>query len=67
MNITEAYEEVLRAAKMCRDDARWRAAMPRLPKAILKIQPRVERMRERLDFWRARRAGKPRCPKGLEP
>ncbi len=67
MNQTEAWEMVIRAAQLCRDDPHWSAAMPRLAKAIMKVKPRVERMRSRLDYARARRAGKPRCPKGLEP
>ncbi|MBE7497089.1 MAG: hypothetical protein HS117_19280 [Verrucomicrobiaceae bacterium] len=67
MNITEAWEQVLRAAEMYRDSESGWAAMPRLPKAITKVKPRVERMRQRLDSARARRAGKPKCPRWAEP
>lgn len=39
----------------------------RLRKAIAKVEPRVQRMRARLDAIRARKAGKPRCPKWAMP
>lgn len=72
MNQTEAWELVVRAAESrlfiadieAQQDAH---AFPKPATALKKIKPRVERMRSRLDFARARRAGKPRCPKGLEP
>ncbi len=63
MNQTEAWELVIKAAKLCRDDPRWSAAMPRRAKAIKKTAPRVERMRLRLDHLRERKAGISRRPK----
>jgi len=67
MTQTEAWELVIRAAELCRDDPRWSAAMPRLPRAILKTKPKVERMRARLDDLRARRAGAPKLPAWMKP
>ncbi len=73
MNMTEAWETVIRAAEIARtlvergnldDEA---CGIAKISTAINKVKPRVERMRSRLDHARARRAGKPRCPKGLEP
>ena len=68
MNQTEAWELVIKAAELCRDDpAGLGLQTPHLAKAIKKVKPRVERMRSRLECIRARRAGKPKCPRGLEP
>jgi hypothetical protein len=67
MNLTESWELVIRAAELCRDDPRWSAAMPRLAKALTKVKPRVERMRSRLDFSRARKAGTQTRPSWATP
>lgn len=72
MNQTEAWELVVRAAesRLFIDDCEAVLAprtFPSLAAALKKIKPRVERMRSRLDHLRARKAGNPRCPKGLEP
>jgi hypothetical protein len=73
MNITEAYERVLEAAVSTvkqfsmHELMRGKGNDPRLIRALSIIKPRVERMRSRLDHARARRAGKPLCPRGLEP
>lgn len=77
MNQTEAWETVWQAAAL------WEAAHPGgkvhvfsgddhdaeypLLKALMKTGPKVYRMRSRLDHQRARRAGKPKCPKWAEP
>lgn len=72
MNTTEAWELVVKAAEsrlFIADAEAHHAshAFPKLASALKRIKPRVERMRSRLDHLRARKAGKPRCPKGLEP
>lgn len=73
MNITEAWERILSAAESTvkhfsmHDLMRGKGNDPTLIRALSIIRPRVKRMRSRLDHARARMAGKPLCPKGLEP
>lgn len=73
MNLTEAYELILKAAgsRLLIDEYEeprtGKRSFPDLEKAIRKIQPRVERMRARLDSTRARKAGKPTRPKWATP
>jgi len=68
MNLTESWELVIKAAELCRDDpAGLGLQTPHLAKAIKKVKPRVERMRARLDFIRARKAGKPTGPSWAIP
>lgn len=81
MNQTEAWEAVLTAAAILHGvnasttkgkgpvyiDVLGDTKPRNLTRALTIIEPRVARMRSRLDHARARRAGKPLCPKGLEP
>lgn len=68
MTLTEAYELVLKVATAT---ATYEAVRgdpnPKLIKAIHKVSHRVSRMRQRLDASRARKAGKPTCPKWAMP
>jgi len=65
MNLTEAWESVLKAAEAVADEDLLNSK--ELHKACRMVRPRVERMRGRLEALRARRAGRPLCPRGLEP
>jgi hypothetical protein len=72
MNITEAFEEVLAAAQSMvayseRNDDKMPDCIVKLRRAIAKVEPRVKRMRSRLDAIRARKSGKPNCPKWAMP
>lgn len=65
MTITEAAQATIANAEL-----RGRAHLPRiiaLQRAVKIMQPRAERMRERLDFHRARRAGTPKLPTWMAP
>lgn len=73
MNQTEAWETVIKAAKISLaliergdldDDA---CDTPKLATALRKVAPRVERMRARLDFLRARKAGTLNRPSWATP
>lgn len=72
MNKTEAYETVLNAAigllslETSRGDGDL-IGNRRLETAINQVTPQIQRMRSRLDALRARRAGKPTCPKWALP
>lgn len=57
MNQTEAWIEALQEAH----------AFPKLGAALKKVKPRVERMRSRLDFARAKTAGKLNRPSWATP
>jgi hypothetical protein len=74
MNQTESWEEVIKAAEqrlsISEDEALRHGkshALPSLAKALRKVRPRVERMRARLDFSRARKAGKLTRPSWATP
>ncbi len=74
MNQTEAYEEVIKAAQQrltISEDEALRCgqshALPKLAQALRKVLPRVQRMRTRLDFSRARKAGKQSRPSWATP
>jgi acyl-coenzyme A synthetase/AMP-(fatty) acid ligase len=74
MNLTEAMEEILKAAEqrliISEDEALRHGkshALPKLAQALRKIRPRVEHMRERLDFSRAKKAGKQTRPSWATP
>lgn len=74
MNLTEAWEEVIKAAEQrlsISEDESLRYgkshALPKLAQALRKVRPRVERMRARLDVIRARKAGKPTRPSWATP
>lgn len=74
MNQTEAWEEVFKAAEqrfaISEDEALRHGkshALPSLAKALRKVRPRVERMRTRLDFARAKKAGKLNRPSWATP
>ena len=71
MNQTEAWEWIVTASETMVQKADEQGMLDEgienLRRALNRVKPRVERMRSRLDHLRARRAGKPRCPKGLEP
>jgi hypothetical protein len=74
MNLTEAWEEVIKAAEqrlaISEDDALRHGkshALPKLAQALRKVRPRVERMRSRLDFSRAKKAGKQTRPSWATP
>jgi hypothetical protein len=54
MNQTEAYEMVLHAAGHCYAGQKWTGDFKQLFRAISKVEPRVRRMRVRLDAQRAR-------------
>lgn len=72
MNITEAYEAVYMAAvaylaKQKRNSKSAQREQANLERALKKISPRIQRMRSRLDFSRARRAGKQSRPSWATP
>lgn len=73
MNLTEAYELILKAAasRMLIDEFEQprtgKLSFPKLDQAIRKIQPRIQRRRTRLDVTRARKAGKPTRPSWTTP
>jgi len=73
MNQTEAYELVLKAAQNflqideTESTLTGHRMMPRLQAAINKVEPRVNRMRSKLDFLRSTRAGKPNLPSWMAP
>lgn len=73
MNLTEAWEMVIKAAEITQrliergdldEDA---CGIPRLTQALTKVTPRVQRMRARLDFIRAKKAGKQNRPSWATP
>ncbi|MES2596045.1 MAG: hypothetical protein V4662_11945 [Verrucomicrobiota bacterium] len=72
MNLTESWELVLRAARNfemideTESTVTGKRLMPNLATALKKVAPRIERMRSRLDSARARKAGKPKCPRWAE-
>lgn len=66
MNQTEAWEAVLLAAEAYERIMTLRDARP-LQRALAKVKPRVTRMRARLDFIRARKAGKLNRPSWATP
>jgi hypothetical protein len=61
MNQTEAWEAVLKAAQLFHSSTPGACVTPeggkpqKLSVALLKVTPRIKRMRERLDALRARR------------
>lgn len=65
MNVTEAYQVILAAARNfghideTESTITGDRVLPNLGKAL--------RMKEKLEASRARRAGKPKCPKWAEP
>lgn len=69
MNVTESHEMLVRAAEWILD--RYGDDRPgefaKLPAALRIMKPRAQRMRERLDFHRARRAGTPKGPAWASP
>lgn len=73
MNNTEAWEMVIKAAEkfaqIDETEATLNGAlmMPKLKAALNRVTPRVERMRSKLDFMRAARAGKPKLPAWMAP
>ena len=73
MNVTEAYQVILTAARnfgqidQTESTLTGSLMLPHLDKALKIFEPRARRMRERLEATRARRAGKPKCPKWAEP
>jgi hypothetical protein len=73
MNMTEAWEVVIRAAEIAQtlvergdldDEA---CGIANLSRAITKVKPRAGRMRSRVDFARARKAGPLNRPKWATP
>lgn len=71
MNVTEAWEAVIRAADwMVRTGEKTdpkAGPVVELRAALKKVTPRVQRMRSRLDFIRAKKAGKQTRPNWATP
>lgn len=69
MNQTEAWEIVIKAAesRLFIADSEAAHAFPKLAAALKKVKPRVERMRSRLNFARARKAGTLNRPQWATP
>lgn len=71
MTVTEAFEWVTAAAETMvqkADEQRMKdEGIENLRRALKRVQPRVQRMRARLDFARARRAGKLNRPSWATP
>ena len=71
MNVTEAYEWVATAAQTMVQRADQQGmqdeGIENLRRALKHVQPRVHRMRSRLDFIRAKKAGKQTRPNWATP
>jgi hypothetical protein len=73
MNNTEAWEMVNKAARNfgmideTESTITGSRMLPKLSMAIKQVEPKILRMRARLDDTRARRAGTPKLPAWMKP